>query len=198
MSTAPAFSPGPCSTRGPSRRQLLEMDSRALVAAVLGPHREDAELGDRRLAPERLHDPVVFVGFRPWRSSSAGSIVIVLPSRRRPPTRGSGPPTRTAPDRRRCRASARTRAPGAASCRRRCGARRYPRCSARRRSDSRLRWARRSRRRRTEDDPAIALERVEHVVGSEVVALAVIDRNAQDPAATPAAVNGVSTCSTRM
>ena len=35
-------------------RQLPEVDARALVAAVLGPHhREDAELGDGRLTTER-------------------------------------------------------------------------------------------------------------------------------------------------
>ena len=38
------------------------MDPRALVAAVLGPHhREDAELGQRRLAAERADDALVFV-----------------------------------------------------------------------------------------------------------------------------------------
>ena len=45
------------------RRQRLQVDARALVAAVLGPHhREDAELGERRLASERLDDALVLVG----------------------------------------------------------------------------------------------------------------------------------------
>ena len=49
-----------------------------------------------------------------------------------------------------------------------------------------------------EDHPAIPLERVEHVVGREVVAFAVVDRNAAGPGPREhAAVNGVSTCSTR-
>ena len=53
MSTAPAFSPGPCSTCGPFGRQRLQVHARALVAAVLGPHhREDAELGQVRLAAQ--------------------------------------------------------------------------------------------------------------------------------------------------
>src|SRR5204863_6043976 len=44
------------------RGQLLQMNARALVAAVLGPHhREDAELGLGRLAPQRSDDPVVFL-----------------------------------------------------------------------------------------------------------------------------------------
>ena len=46
-------------------RQLPEVDARALVAAVLGPHhREDAELGQRRLAAEGRDDALVFVGFQ--------------------------------------------------------------------------------------------------------------------------------------
>ena len=47
----------------PAGRQLLQVDARALVAAVLRPHhREDAELGLGRLALQRAHDAVVFVG----------------------------------------------------------------------------------------------------------------------------------------
>ena len=62
MSTAPAFSPGPLQHARAGRRQLLQMDARALVAAVLGPHhREDAELGQRRLALHRAHDAIVLV-----------------------------------------------------------------------------------------------------------------------------------------
>ena len=62
MSTAPAFSPGPCSTRGPVVGSVLQVHARALVAAVLGPHhREDAELGQRRLAAEHVDDALVLV-----------------------------------------------------------------------------------------------------------------------------------------
>ena len=47
-----------------ARRQRLQMDARALVAAVFGPHdREDAELGQVRLAAQKLDDAVVLVGF---------------------------------------------------------------------------------------------------------------------------------------
>src|SRR5438477_10595089 len=43
------------------RRQFLEMDPRAFVAAVLRPHhRKDAELRLRRLAVQRSDDAIVF------------------------------------------------------------------------------------------------------------------------------------------
>ena len=62
MSTAPAFSPGPCTTRGPGGRQRLEMHARALVAAVLRPHhREQAELQQVGLAAHQLLDALVLV-----------------------------------------------------------------------------------------------------------------------------------------
>ena len=49
----------------PGRRQLPQVDPRALVAAVLRPHhREDAELGQGRLAAERRDDAVVLVGLQ--------------------------------------------------------------------------------------------------------------------------------------
>ena len=68
MSTAPAFSPGPCTTRAPFGGQRLQMHARALVAAVLGPHdREDAELGEIRLAADELDDAVVLA----WRDAVA-------------------------------------------------------------------------------------------------------------------------------
>ena len=72
MSTAPAFSPGPCSTCGPVGRQRLQVHARALVAAVLGPHhREDAELGEVRLAAhEARRCGRIRRGLRPWRSST--------------------------------------------------------------------------------------------------------------------------------
>ena len=45
------------------RRQLLQVDARAFVAAMLRPHdREDAELDHVRLAAERLEDAVIFFG----------------------------------------------------------------------------------------------------------------------------------------
>ena len=44
-------------------RQRLQVDARALVAAVLGPHhREDAELGEVGLAAHQLADAVVLIG----------------------------------------------------------------------------------------------------------------------------------------
>src|SRR5688572_15752064 len=44
------------------RRQGLQVNPRALIAAVLRPHhREDAELGQRRLASERFDDSLIFV-----------------------------------------------------------------------------------------------------------------------------------------
>ena len=56
------------------RRQRLQMDARALVAAVLGPHhREDAELGQVRLAAEDLDDAVVLVAREPVASRTASS-----------------------------------------------------------------------------------------------------------------------------
>ena len=70
MSTAPAFSPGPCSTRGPVGRQRLQVDARALVAAVLRPHhREDAELGEVGSRPSDATMRSYSSGVRPWRSS---------------------------------------------------------------------------------------------------------------------------------
>src|SRR5579862_3597687 len=51
---------------GPLGRQRLEMDARALVTAVLRPHHgEDTEFGQVRLAAEKRHDTVVFVGLDP-------------------------------------------------------------------------------------------------------------------------------------
>ena len=62
MSTAPAFSPGPCSTRLPVVGSVLQVHARALVAAVLRPHHgKDAELGEGRLAAEHLEDALIFV-----------------------------------------------------------------------------------------------------------------------------------------
>ena len=56
-SSTPAFSPGPCSTRGAAARQPLQEQRRVLVAAVLGPEqREDGELEVVRLALEQLLD----------------------------------------------------------------------------------------------------------------------------------------------
>ena len=54
---------GPLQHLRPVGRQRLQVHARALVAAVLGPHhREDAELGQVRLAAEELHDAFVLVG----------------------------------------------------------------------------------------------------------------------------------------
>ena len=62
MSITPAFSPGPCTTRGPDGRELAQMHARRFVRAVLRPHhREDPELGVIRRAPEDLLDALVLV-----------------------------------------------------------------------------------------------------------------------------------------
>ena len=57
------------------RRQLLQVDPRALVAAVLGPHdREDAELGFGGLALQQRDDAIVFFlcdGHRRYRVRAA-------------------------------------------------------------------------------------------------------------------------------
>ena len=53
---------GPLQHARPLRGQRLQVDARALVAAVLGPHhREHAELGQVRLAAEDADDAVVLV-----------------------------------------------------------------------------------------------------------------------------------------
>jgi hypothetical protein len=53
---------GPLQDARPLGRQRLEVNARALVAAVLGPHhREDAELGEVGFPPEQLDDARVFV-----------------------------------------------------------------------------------------------------------------------------------------
>ena len=58
-SSTPAFSPGPCSTRSPPRRQPLQQQRGVLVAAVLRPEqREDGQLEVVRLALEQLADTV--------------------------------------------------------------------------------------------------------------------------------------------
>ena len=44
-------------------RQPAQMDLRGFVRAMLVPHRrEDAELGERRLAPDQIEDALIFVG----------------------------------------------------------------------------------------------------------------------------------------
>ena len=54
--------PGSLQHARAGRRQRLQMHARALVAAVLRPHhREDAELGQRRLAAQSVDDALVFV-----------------------------------------------------------------------------------------------------------------------------------------
>ena len=62
MSRMPAFSPGPWTTAFPCVGSFLRWTLRALVAAVLGPHgREDAELGQVRLAADEADDELVFL-----------------------------------------------------------------------------------------------------------------------------------------
>ena len=66
MSTTPAFSPGPWMTTVAGGRQRAQPFLRALVGAVLVPHgREDAELGQRRLAADQVEDALVFVRLQP-------------------------------------------------------------------------------------------------------------------------------------
>ena len=51
---------------GRLRRQPAQMHLRGLVRAMLVPHRrEDAELGQRRLAPDQVEDALVLVGLEP-------------------------------------------------------------------------------------------------------------------------------------
>ena len=64
--------PGPAA-RAALRRQRLQVDARALVAAVLGPHhREHPELGQVRLAAEQRDDAVVLVGLEAVAVEDAG------------------------------------------------------------------------------------------------------------------------------
>src|SRR5262245_35212106 len=58
----PGIFAGPLDDPRALGRQRAQMDFRGLVRAVLVPHgRENAELGERRLAADELQDPVVFV-----------------------------------------------------------------------------------------------------------------------------------------
>ena len=81
MSTAPAFSPGPCTTRGPSVGSVLQVHARALVAAVLRPHdREQAEFHEIRLrgrAASRMRS--YSSGLIPCRSRTAWSMTVTAP-----------------------------------------------------------------------------------------------------------------------
>ena len=54
--------PGSLKDARAGRRQRFQMHARALVAAVLRPHhREDAELRQRRLALQRVDNPLIFL-----------------------------------------------------------------------------------------------------------------------------------------
>src|SRR3546814_19097350 len=47
-------------------RQLLQMDARTFIAAMLGPHdREDTEFDEVRLAPDGVQDAIIFLGRTP-------------------------------------------------------------------------------------------------------------------------------------
>ena len=121
---------------------------------------------------------------RPWRSRSAASIVIVLPSRRRPPTERPNDrfeehqPVAAAEHRLAGAFRVRHHADDVAALAADSGD--VPRGAVRVRGSGRLAGRGVDV---AEDHAAIPLERVEHVVGREVVALAVVDRNAQDLAA---------------
>ena len=55
-------------------RQRAQVDFRGLVRAVLVPHRrENAELGDRRLAPDQLQNALVFLGLEAVFGDQRGS-----------------------------------------------------------------------------------------------------------------------------
>src|SRR5436190_7291509 len=70
----------------PRRRQLLQVDPRALVAAVLGPHDgEDAELGLGRLPLQERDDAIVFL------LGDGHSLVRLM--KKNPSTRSSTPVT---------------------------------------------------------------------------------------------------------
>src|SRR4029079_15495057 len=88
------------------RRQAAQMRFRGFVGAMLVPHRRnDAELGEARIASDQLAKALVFVGLQPvlgdklWRDlrsvgdhQAASSVSIKLSNRRRPsvgPTTGS-------------------------------------------------------------------------------------------------------------
>src|SRR3546814_4705142 len=44
-------------------RQLLQLDARTFIAAMLGPHdREDTEFDEVRLAPDGVQDAIIFLG----------------------------------------------------------------------------------------------------------------------------------------
>ena len=66
MSITPAFSPGPWMTHGALVGSVAQCMLRGFVGAVLVPHRrEDAELGEGRLAADQVQDALVFVGLQP-------------------------------------------------------------------------------------------------------------------------------------
>ena len=68
-STAPAFSPGPCTTLSPVIRKAPQKRARVLVAAVLAPHyREKRELQKIRGPAYQLEDPVILEVREPERA----------------------------------------------------------------------------------------------------------------------------------
>ena len=63
MSITPAFSPGPQITQGALVGSFFRWMRERFVGAMLRPHdREDAELGEVRLAAERVQDALIFLG----------------------------------------------------------------------------------------------------------------------------------------
>ncbi len=115
MSMMPAFSPGPLQHQLAARGQLLQMNARALVGAVLAPHHaEDAELGVAGLAAEQRDDLVVF---RPGELVWPRSLVVSFISARRPKPR---PWIEKSRGRRSNPSADRRRVPDAASCPSRC------------------------------------------------------------------------------
>ena len=188
MSTAPAFSPGPCSTRGPLGRQRLQVHARALVAAVLRPHHgEDAQLGRGSARGRATRRSAVLVGASG--RGARGCLVV----RRCIVMRGRSRAARaTAPDANGGTTDSNiTQAVGLPSAisqaRSGCGIRpttlrrslQMPAMLFDRAVGIRLVGRRRPRRRVAEDDLAVLLEPPQHVGRRVVVAFAVRDRNAE-------------------
>ena len=108
-------------------RQFPQVDARALVAAVLGPHhREDAELGQRRFTFHRANDAIVLVRLEAVTLENSridGAHSVVRRSAGRSARSRHRSPTRTSRVRLHCRVPPRTRARDGASSRPRCGLR---------------------------------------------------------------------------
>ena len=146
MSTAPAFSPGPWSTRGPAGREPGEQGLAGLVAAVLAPHgTDDAQLDLGRRSAQAPRGQLVLVAGQRHLGELGGGDRVVGGMGRSPPARPRQPDPRRGARRRSGGAQARVataRARGASAGH---GARR--RSPQRRCARGRIRLTGRSRRR---------------------------------------------------